>query len=83
MAEFIEPQEDSQAKCRTASELLTDFAVWLAKDTLNQAVEDPINGLIRLYNYGTGSNLPTLDITGMNDKPKGPLNYIKADSHIK
>lgn len=52
----------------------------LLKCAFHFAVEQPVNDVISTINAVAGDYLPKLNITGIQDLPKKPVNYIKAEN---
>ena len=74
MADRIVSNDDSSS----SASMLGPVGERMLKEAFNEMVEQPINSLIRGYNYLSGDNLPKLNISGLEDKPAKPVKYIKA-----
>ena len=76
MTEIVENEAKSFVSPTSTSEnhLLEDFL----KGALHAAVEQPVNEIISGINALAGDCLPKLNITGIQDIPHKPVNYIKA-----
>lgn len=73
----MENAEQTEKQANSTAAMVAD-SVW--KELVHTQLEQPVNAVLQIAEYVSGTKLPRLDITGLKDKlPPGAIkNVIKA-----
>lgn len=73
----MELAENTEKQANSTATMIAD-SVW--KELVHTQLEQPVNAVLSMAEYFSGTQLPRLDITGLKDKlPPGVIkNVIKA-----